>query len=44
MMKDAIPHLEKVLETSPSDKSTLTVLKSIYFMIDDMPNYTKEVL
>ena len=41
MMKEAIPHLEKVLETSTSDKSTLTVLKSIYFTIDDMPNYTR---
>ena len=41
MMKDAIPFLEKVLENAPDDKSTLTVLKSIYFTIDDMPNYTK---
>jgi len=41
MMKDAIPYLEKVLENAPDDKSTLTVLKSIYFTIDDMPNYTK---
>ena len=31
MLKKAIPLLEKVLTLSPSDKSTLTVLKSLYF-------------
>ena len=41
MLKKAIPLLEKVLSLSPSDKSTLTVLKSLYFNLDDMDNYTR---
>lgn len=41
MLKKAIPLLEKVLTLSPSDKSTLTVLKSLYFNLDDMENYTR---
>jgi tetratricopeptide (TPR) repeat protein len=41
MLKKAIPLLEKVLSLSPSDKSTLTVLKSLYFNLDDMDNYSR---
>ena len=41
MLKKAIPLLEKVLTLSPSDKSTLTVLKSLYFNLDDMENYSR---
>ena len=41
MLKKAIPLLEKVLSLSPSDKSTLTVLKSLYFNLDDMENYSR---
>ena len=41
MLKKAIPLLEKVLSLSPSDKSTLTVLKSLYFNLDDMNNYSR---
>ena len=41
MLKKAIPLLEKVLLLSPSDKSTLTVLKSLYFNLDDMDNYSR---
>tara|TARA_B100001287_G_scaffold134330_2_gene113105 strand:+ start:2486 stop:3763 length:1278 start_codon:yes stop_codon:yes gene_type:complete len=40
-MKMAIPHLEKVLSLDPIDKNTLTVLKSIYFNLDDMENYNR---
>ena len=41
MLKKAIPLLEKVLSLSPSDKLTLTVLKSLYFNLDDMDNYSR---
>jgi len=41
MLKEAIPHLERVLELSPTDKSTLRVLKSLYFNLDDMDNYNR---
>ena len=41
MLKKAIPLLERVLILSPSDKSTLTVLKSLYFNLDDMDNYKR---
>ena len=30
-----------VLSLSPSDKSTLRILKSVYFNLDDMDNYTR---
>lgn len=40
-MKKAIPHLEKVLTLEPKDKNTLTVLKTIYFNLDDMDNYNR---
>ena len=41
MLKKAIPLLEKVLTFSLNDKSTLRVLKSLYFNLDDMVNYTR---
>jgi tetratricopeptide (TPR) repeat protein len=41
MLKKAIPSLEKVLKLAPSDKSTLRVLKSLYFNLDDMDNYSR---
>ena len=41
MLRKAIPLLERVLSFSPSDKSTLRVLKSLYFNLDDMDNYTR---
>ena len=41
MLRKAIPLLERVLSLSPSDKSTLRVLKSLYFNLDDMDNYTR---
>ena len=41
MLKNAIPSLEKVLKLSPTDKSTLRVLKSLYFNLDDMDNYNR---
>lgn len=41
MLKKAIPLLEKVLTLAPTDKSTLTVLKSLYFNLDDMDNYSR---
>ena len=41
MLKKAIPHLERVLKLSPADKSTLRVLKSLYFNLDDMDNYNR---
>jgi tetratricopeptide (TPR) repeat protein len=41
MLKKAIPLLEKVLSLAPTDKSTLTVLKSLYFNLDDMDNYNR---
>ena len=41
MLKKAIPLLERVLAFSPNDKSTLKVLKSLYFNLDDMENYTR---
>jgi serine protease Do len=41
MLRKAIPLLEKVLSLSPTDKSTLTVLKSLYFNLDDMANYNR---
>ena len=37
----AIPLLERVLSLSPSNKSTLNVLKSLYFNLDDMENYSR---
>jgi tetratricopeptide (TPR) repeat protein len=40
-MKKAIPHLEKVLTLEPNDKNTLTVLKTIYFNLDDMDSYNR---
>ena len=40
MLKKAIPLLEKVLTFSLNDKSTLRVLKSLYFNLDDMVNYS----
>jgi tetratricopeptide (TPR) repeat protein len=39
MMANAAPYLEKASELSPDDVSTLTVLKSIYFNIEDMDKY-----
>jgi tetratricopeptide (TPR) repeat protein len=41
MLKKAIPLLEKVLIFSLNDKSTLRVLKSLYFNLDDMVNYSR---
>ena len=41
MLKKAIPLLEKVLTFSLNDKSTLRVLKSLYFNLDDMENYSR---
>jgi len=41
MLKKAIPLLEKVLTFSLNDKSTLRVLKSLYFNLDDMVNYSR---
>ena len=41
MLKKAIPLLEKVLIFSSNDKSTLRVLKSLYFNLDDMVNYSR---
>jgi len=41
MLKKAIPLLEKVLTFSLNDKSTLRVLKSLYFNLDDMLNYSR---
>ena len=41
MLKKAIPLLERVLAFSPNDKSTLKVLKSLYFNLDDMKNYSR---
>ena len=41
MLKKAIPLLEKVLTFSLNDKSTLRVLKSLYFNLDDMINYSR---
>ena len=41
MLKKAIPLLEKVLTFSLNDKSTLRVLKSLYFNLDDMGNYSR---
>ena len=41
MLKKAIPLLERVLSFSPNDKSTLKVLKSLYFNLDDMENYSR---
>tara|TARA_Y100000385_G_scaffold287882_1_gene353144 strand:+ start:371 stop:1645 length:1275 start_codon:yes stop_codon:yes gene_type:complete len=41
MLKKAIPSLEKVLKLAPTDKSTLRVLKSLYFNLDDMDNYSR---
>ena len=41
MLKKAIPLLEKVLTFSLNDKSTLKVLKSLYFNLDDMVNYSR---
>lgn len=39
MMVNAAPYLEKASELSPKDISTLKVLKSIYFNIEDMDKY-----
>lgn len=39
MMVNAAPYLEKASELSPDDVSTLKVLKSIYFNIEDMDKY-----
>jgi len=39
MMTNAAPYLEKASELSPKDVSTLKVLKSIYFNIEDMDKY-----
>jgi tetratricopeptide (TPR) repeat protein len=39
MMTNAAPYLEKASELSPKDISTLKVLKSIYFNIEDMDKY-----
>ena len=41
MLKKAIPLLERVLSFSQNDKSTLKVLKSLYFNLDDMENYSR---
>ena len=41
MLRKAIPLLERVLSLSPTDKSTLSVLKSLYFNLDDMENYSR---
>lgn len=41
MLRKAIPLLERVLTFSPNDKSTLKVLKSLYFNLDDMENYSR---
>ena len=41
MLRKAIPLLERVLTYSPNDKSTLKVLKSLYFNLDDMENYSR---
>jgi tetratricopeptide (TPR) repeat protein len=41
MLRKAIPLLERVLYFSPNDKSTLKVLKSLYFNLDDMDNYSR---
>ena len=41
MLRKAIPLLERVLTLSPNDKSTLKVLKSLYFNLDDMENYSR---
>jgi len=41
MLRKAIPLLERVLTFSPNDKSTFKVLKSLYFNLDDMENYSR---
>ena len=41
MLRKAIPLLERVLTFSLNDKSTLKVLKSLYFNLDDMDNYSR---
>lgn len=40
LLKKAIPYLEKSNELTPTDVNTLKLLKSIYFTIEDMDNYT----
>ena len=41
MLRKAIPLLERVLSLSPTDKSTLSVLKVFTFNLDDMENYSR---
>ena len=41
MLIKAIPLLERVLSLSPSDKSTLNVLKGLYFRLEDMENHSR---
>lgn len=41
MMKEAFPYLEKVLEITPDDKSTLSTLKGIYFNLEMMDEYSR---
>ncbi len=39
IFKELIPYMEKAIEIEPDNREILTVLKEIYYKLEDMPNF-----